>query len=96
MLRPDPPNQGEFLDQQPALLQWALALTKDPVEAQALVAETLSAAAAEGRPSGRAGLFLTFRQTYHSVARSRSRRSTRDAMVTALARAPSDAPARTD
>jgi hypothetical protein len=93
MTPPDRLTDDDLLGQEPALLQWALALTKDPVEAQTLVAQTLSAALAEGRPADRAGLFQTFRQTYHSVARSRSRRSARDAMVTALARAPADAAA---
>lgn len=96
MLRPDPLTGDDgLLDQQPALLQWALALTKDAGEAQALVAQAVSAAVADGRRPDRAMLFQTFRQTYHSVARSRSRRPTRDAMVTALACAPSDAPDRT-
>lgn len=91
MYRPESIGDTDAAVQDPALLQWALALTKDPAEAQALVDQTLATARAEGRSPDRAVLFRTFRQAYHSVARGRSRRSMRDASVTALARAPGEA-----
>jgi DNA-directed RNA polymerase specialized sigma24 family protein len=75
---------------QSALLRSAMALTKDPVEAQALVTQTLLKADEEHRagrapPASQAQLFRMFRETYHSIERSRSRRPPRDAVVTALA-----------
>ena len=93
MSRPDPLSDGDVLGQEPAMMQWALALTKDPVEAKALVAQTLAAALAEGRPADRAGLFRTFRQTYHSIERGRRRPSLRDATAAARAGAPGEAAA---
>lgn len=88
-----PLSDGDLLGQEPALLRWAVALTKDAAEAQALVDQTLTAARAERSHGDRAGLFQTFRQTYHSVARGRVRRPVRDATVTALAGAPAEAAA---
>ena len=75
---------------QSALLRSAMALTKDPVEAQALVTQTLLKADEEHRagrapPPSQTQLFRMFRETYHSIERSRSRRPPRDAVVTALA-----------
>ncbi len=93
MSRPDPLSDGDLFGQEPALLRWALALTKDPAEARALVAQTLSTALGERRRGDRARLFQTFRQTYHSIERSRGRRPARDATVTAMAGAPGGAAA---
>ena len=91
MSAPEVLNDDDVLGQEQALLGWALSLTTDPIEAKALVDQTLATALAEGRTADRAGLFRTFRQTYHSIERSRRRRSARDSMVTALARAPAPA-----
>ncbi len=84
---PAPFSDGDLLGQEPALLRWALALTKDAAQAQALVDETLSAARAEHAPADRGRLFQTFRRTYHSVARGRVRRPVRDAAPSADASA---------
>jgi DNA-directed RNA polymerase specialized sigma24 family protein len=75
---------------QSALLRSAIALTNDPVEAKALVTQTLLKADEEHRagrapPASQVQLFRMFRETYHSIERSRSRRPPRDAVVTALA-----------
>jgi hypothetical protein len=70
---------------QSALLASATGLTKDPVEAQALVALTL--AKADSARASQVQLYRMLRETYHSIERSRSRRPARDAVVTAMAAA---------
>ena len=83
---------------QSALLRTATALTGSPVEAEALVAETLARAEDDARdggaaPGGQIEMFRRLRQTYHSVERSRGRRPARDAVVTAMAQASKSTPA---
>ncbi len=81
--------EGDLRGLEPALLRSAMALTDDPVEARALVAQTLATAADERRRGRgeveRIRLFRLLRQAYHSVERTRTRRPTRDAALTALA-----------
>lgn len=71
-----------------ALLKSALALVHDPVEADALVEQTLEAAGeaeSGASPLAEATVFRLLRQAYHSIERSRPRRRMRDALVTSLA-----------
>lgn len=85
-----------------ALLRWATALTKDPTEAQALIAQARGAGdpaedkgpahpdslpAAAVAPLSETQIFRLLRQSYHSVERTRRRRPMRDAVVTSLAEA---------
>ena len=74
---------------EPELLRAAMALTQEPDEARALVAQVLSRAGEEQRRGrgevARSRLFQMLRQTYHSVVRTRTRRPPRDAELTALA-----------
>jgi hypothetical protein len=88
----DNTSDGDPRDAEPALLRWATALTKDPAEAQALVAQTLQNTGSEVRrgpaePENQVELFRNLRRSYHSVERTRSRRPVRDAVITAMAQA---------
>jgi hypothetical protein len=88
----DHPADSDPRDAEPALMRWAKDLTKDPAEAQALVAQTLQTAGSDVRqgpaaPENQAELFRTLRRSYHSVERTRSRRPVRDAVITAMAQA---------
>ena len=73
-----------------ALQRSALALTADPAEATALVGLVMSRVG-EIRHSGGevslAQMFRMLRESYHSVARTRTRRPMHDAQLTALAAA---------
>lgn len=97
--RDAPPSDGELTRLEAELLRTALALTQEPAEARALVAQVLSRAQKEplrGRGEDqRAQLFRMLRQAYHSVERTRTRRPPRDAELTALAAATHRAAVRT-
>ncbi len=79
---------AELRSFEPALLQWAMALTRDAEEARVLVRQTLISADEDRKagPPSRTRLFRLLRQAYHSIERSRGRRHARDAAVTALSR----------
>ncbi len=73
-----------------ALQRSALALTADAAEATALVGLVMSRAGEVRRSGGEvsaAQMFRMLRESYHSVARTRTRRPMHDAQLTALAAA---------
>lgn len=73
-----------------ALRSSAMALTADPAEATALVSLVMSRVAEIRRSGGEVSLaqmFRMLRESYHSVARTRTRRPMHDAQLTALAAA---------
>ena len=77
---------------EPRLLAFAESLTRDPREAQALVAATLEAAEAAHYGLGEsatplAWLFRVLRQQFHSVERDRNYRRSRSAVTADLASA---------
>jgi hypothetical protein len=81
------PSQGEQQRLKSALERSAAALTADSAEAGALVAVVMGQAQDIWRAGGEVGLsqmFRMLRESYHSVARTRSRRPLRDATLTAL------------
>ena len=68
----------------------AMALTSDPAEATALVGLVMAKVRelrGTGGEVGQAQMFRMLRETYHSVARTRTRRPMHDAALTALAAA---------
>ena len=89
-------NEADAVPSGAALLNAALAMVGDPVEARALVAMAVQAAREEGQdaaPVTEAGLFRLLRRAYHSIERSRPRRRMHDAAVSSIARqtlAPAD------
>lgn len=81
------PSSSEQQRLRSALERSAAALTPDSAEAGALVAAVMAQAQDTWRAGGEVGLgqlFRMLRESYHSVARTRSRRPLRDATLTAL------------
>jgi|WetSurMetagenome_2_1015567.scaffolds.fasta_scaffold74806_4 hypothetical protein len=98
-MKPNPSPDDDLLRLELELMRAAMALTQEPVEARALVAQVLSKAREEplrGRGDGeRARLFRMLRQAYHSVVRTRTLRPPRDSQLNAMTAANQRAAVRT-
>jgi|GEM_PF-5236825 len=79
-------HHQEILALQPNLLAWAFGLTRDPLEAQALVQETLALAGRSdhlppGTMTSQAWVHRLLRERFYSVERQRNYRRQRGSAV---------------
>jgi DNA-directed RNA polymerase specialized sigma24 family protein len=85
-------RRQDMLALEPRLIEAAEALTRNAVEARALVVETLAAAeeldyGASDPSSAQGWIFRLLRQRFHSVERERDYRRSRSALVTQMGEA---------
>ena len=87
-------TDGPDAEANAALLRSARAMVKDPLEADALVALTVSMAResqAKGAAASGANLYRFLRQAYHSIERSRPRRGNRESALASVGQTPAPA-----